>query len=145
MKMVAIRSEILRAEYIAEMSAFHPDMLVFIDETVSVRRNSIRRYGYALRGITPVQYQLNVYGKRISSIGVLTMEGIEDVYIVEGNVNGAIFLQFIQRCLLNIIKPFDGNNSKSVVVFDNASIHHLSSVVDLITAAGALVRFLTRI
>ena len=97
---------------------------------------------YALRGITPVQYQLSVYGKRISSIGVLTTEGIEDVYIVEGNVNGAIFLQFIQRCLLNIIKPFDGSNSKSVVIFDNASIHHLSSVVDIITAAGALVRFL---
>ena len=79
-----------------------------------------------------------MYRKRISSIGVLTTEGIEDVYIVEGNVNGAIFLQ---RCLLNI-KPFDGSNSKSVVIFDNASIHHLSSVVATITAAGALVRFL---
>ena len=64
------------------------------------------------------------------------------MYIVEGNVNGTIFLQFIQRCLLNIIKPFNGSNSKSVVVLDNASIHHLSSVIDLITAAGALVRFL---
>ena len=71
MKMVAIRrSEILRAEYIAEISAFHPDMLVFIDETGSERRNSIRQYGYGLRGITPVLYQLSVYGKRISGIGI---------------------------------------------------------------------------
>ena len=30
----------------------------------------------------------------------------------------------------------------TVVVFDNASIHHLETVVDLITASGALVRFL---
>ena len=29
-----------------------------------------------------------------------------------------------------------------LVVLDNASIHHLSTVVDLISAAGALVRFL---
>ena len=67
---------------------------------------------------------------------------MEDVYIVEDNVNGAVFLQFIQRCLLNIIQPFNGSNPKSVVVFDNASIHHMSAVIDLITAAVALVRFL---
>ena len=86
----------MRAEYIADMSAFHPDMLVFIDETGSERRNSMRQYGYGLHGITPVQYQLIVYGKRISGIGISTTEGIEDVYIVEGNINGTIFLQFIQ-------------------------------------------------
>ena len=53
----------------AEMSTFDPDMLVFIDETGCERRHSIRQYGYALRGITSVQYQLFVYGKRI---GILT-------------------------------------------------------------------------
>ena len=63
MRKVAIRrSDILRAQYIAEMSAFDPNMLVFIDETGSERHNSIRQYAYALRGITPVQYQLFVYG-----------------------------------------------------------------------------------
>ena len=102
----------------------------------------MREYGYGLRGITPVQHQIVVHGQRISSIGILTTDCIEDVYTVEGNVNGEIFLGFIQRCLLNIIKPFDGSNPKSVVVFDNASIHHLSTVIDIITAAGAIVRFL---
>ena len=127
----------------AEMSAFDPDMLVFIDETGSERRNSIRQYAYALRGITPVQYQLFVYGKRISGIGILTSQGMEDVYIVVDSVNGVVFnLQFIQRCLLNVIQPFNGSNPESVVVFGNASIHHTSTVIDLITAAGALVRFL---
>ena len=56
---------------------------------------------------------------------------MEDVYIVEGNVNGAIFLQFIQRCLSDIIQPFDDSNPKSVVVFDNASILHMSALVHL--------------
>ena len=143
MKRVAIRrSDVIRAEYMSEMSAFDPNMLVFIDETGSVKRNAVREYGYGLRGITPVQHHIVVHGQRISSIGILTTDGIEDVYIVEGNVNGEIFLGFIQRCLLNIIKPFDGSNPKSVVVFDNASIHHLSTVIDIITAAGAIVRFL---
>ena len=42
MKQIAIRSEILRAQYMAEMSAFDPDMLVFIDETGCEKCNSIR-------------------------------------------------------------------------------------------------------
>ena len=72
----------------------------------------------------------------------MTTRGIEDTYLIEGNVNGDIFLQFVQRCLLNIIQPFNENNARSVVVMDNASIHHVAAVVELITAAGALVRFL---
>ena len=143
MRNIAImRSDILRAQYLADMSIFDPNMLVFIDETGCQRRNAIRRYGYGLRGITPVQHQLFIHGKHISGIGVLSTRGMEDAYLVEGSVNGTIFLQFIHRCLLGIIQPFDGSNHRSVVVFDNASIHHLSTVVELISAAGALVRFL---
>ena len=55
----------------------------------------------------------------------MTTRGVEDAYLVDGNVNGKIFLDFVQRCLLDVIQPFDGNNPRSVVVFDNASIHHL--------------------
>lgn len=143
MKKVAIRRcDILRAQYMNEMEAFDPHMLVFVDETGCERRNSVRQYGYGLRGMTPVQHQITVGGKRLSGIGVLTTRGMEDVYLVEGSVNGDTFLRFIQRCLLNIIQPFDGNNHRSIVVFDNASIHHLDTVVDLISASGALVRFL---
>ena len=138
MKKIAIRcSEALRAKYMAEIEAFDPDMLVFLDETGCDRRNQIRQFGYGLRGITPVTHKLVTYGKRISAIDVMTTRGIEDVYLVEGNVNTEIFLQFVQRCLLNIIEPFDGNNARSVVMLDNASIHHLDAVVDLITT-GAL-------
>ena len=143
MRNIAImRSEILRAEYLADISVFDPNMLVFVDETGCQRRNSIRRYGYGVRGITPVQHQLFIHGKHLSGIGVLSTRGMEDVYLVEGNVNGSIFFQFIHNCLLGIIQPFNSSNHRSVVVFDNAAIHHLSTVVDLISAAGALIRFL---
>ena len=59
---------------------FHPDMLIWIDETGSDRRNSIQKYGYSLRG-TPAQvFQLRVGGKCISAIPDPTTRGIEDVY-----------------------------------------------------------------
>ena len=92
MKRVAVqRSEIKRAEYIAEIQEFKPEMFLFIDETGSDRRNSIRKYGYGLRGLTPVTQHLCVYGNRISAIGVLSTRGIEDSYIVESRYISEIY------------------------------------------------------
>ena len=73
-----------------------------------------------------------MYGQRISAIGVMTTTGIEDFYLIEGSVNGDIFLNFIQRCLLSIMLPFDDDNPKSVLAMDNAAIHHVEAVIDLL-------------
>ena len=70
--------------------------------------------------MTLVSHKFAVHGKWLSAIGVLTYCGIQDVYIVEGNVNSDFFLNFIQQCLFTILLPFDGGgNPCSVVVFDN--------------------------
>ena len=62
-----------------------------------------------------------MYGQHISAVGVMTTRGIEKFYLVKGNVNGDIFLNFIQRCLLSVMLPFDGDNPRSVLVMDNPS------------------------
>ena len=51
-----------------------------------------------------------------------------DVDIVKGSVNGDRFTKFVNNTLVPILKPFDGNNSLSVVIMDNASIHHVDGV-----------------
>ena len=117
-------------------------MLIWLDETGSDRRNSIRAYAYAFRGLTPVRHTLRVGGKRINAIGVMTTGGIEDAYIVEGGVNGDVFETFVRRSLLPILQPFNGSNPCSVVILDNASIHHLEQIEDIITGVGALIRFM---
>ena len=136
------QSESKRIEFMVEISAYNPDMLIWIDETGSDRRNSIRQYGYSLRGQTPRVFQLRVGGKRISAIPVLTTRGIEDVYTSKETINGDKFEEFLCQCLLPIIMPYDGNNARSVVVMDNASIHHLDRVKDIITGIGAKLIFL---
>ena len=136
------RSEIQRARFLCDREEFRPDMFIFVDETGSNRRNSLRMYGYGIRGLTPVCHQLCVNGQRISAIGVMSMRGIEDAYIVDRSVNSDIFVTFVQRCLLPIIQPFDGDNPRSIVVLDNASIHHSKEVVNLISAAGSIVMYL---
>ena len=136
------QSESRRIEYMAEVSVFHPDMLIWIDETGSDRRNSIRKYGYSLRGMPAQVFQLRVGGKRISAIPVLTTRGIEDVYTSKETINGERFEEFLCQCVLPIIMPYDGVNPRSVVVMDNASIHHLERVQDMITGVGARLVFL---
>lgn len=59
MRVIALQqSEELRLRFMAEISIFDPNMLLWIDETGSDQRNCIRQYGYPLRRVTPVSHQL---------------------------------------------------------------------------------------
>lgn len=132
-----------RAKFMAEISMYDPSMLVWVDETGCDRRNSMRKYGYSVRGLPPRQYQLLIRGVRYSGIAVMSQEGVQDVQFVEGSVNGDVFEGFLRTTLLPILNPFDGNNTSSVVIWDNAAIHHVERVTRLIeTVAQAKVIFL---
>ena len=89
----------------AEVSGYNPDMLIWVDKTGSDRCNSIRSFGYALRGTRPVCH-LSMGGRRVCNSG----KGIKDVFTTTDRVNGEVFEHFIYECILPIILPFDGNN-----------------------------------
>jgi len=40
------------------------------------------------------------------------------------------------------MQPFDGSNSKSILIMDNCSIHHVGPVQEVLQDAGVLVFFL---
>ena len=46
-----------------EMNLVNGDMIVWIDETGTDRRNANCRYGYHLRGVTPASFTLAIRGK----------------------------------------------------------------------------------
>ena len=126
----------------AEVSNFDPNMLIWIDETGSDRRNEIRKYGYSLKGMPACSYLLRIGGKRLSAIPVLTTNGIEDVYITDDSVNSDVFQHFFCKCVLPILIPFDGQNPRSIVIMDNASIQHVGRIQDIITGVGARLMYL---
>lgn len=136
------RNEEIRKEFISDVSIYEPHMLVFVDETGADRRDTIRKHGYSLQGKTPRSSKLLYRGKRISAIAIMSCSGILDVHIEHEAVDGESFLSFIERNLLPMLMPFDGINSNSIVIMDNASIHHVDGVVDMISEVGALVHFL---
>ena len=82
---------------------------------------------------------------RYSAIPIISTAGIHDVYLAEGNVNGWKFCKFVEECLLPMLNPFNGINPHSVVIMDNASIHHVDEVYDLIEGqAGARLVWLLK-
>lgn len=134
------RSDEKRAKFMSEVSAYDPSMLLWVDESGCDRRNCMRKRGFSVRGMTPREHKLLVRGIRIP---VMSLEGIHDVCLFEGTVNGDKFKEFIKSYLLPTVQPFNWINKHSVVILDNASIHHIDGVIDLIeNQAGARVIFL---
>ena len=73
----------------------------------------------------------------------MSVEGIHDIHMAEGTMNGERFEDFLRTTLLPFLQPFNWINHHSVVIMDNASIHHIQGVVDLIeNQAGAKLFFL---
>ena len=68
----------------------------------------------------------------------MTTDGLADISVTEESVNGERFMYFVIATLLPLLLPYNGENEKSVVVMDNAVIHHMQPVIK------AINRFLPR-
>lgn len=136
------RSDQLRAHFMAEMSAYDPEMFIWIDESGCDKRNAMRKYAYTVKGIPPIDSRIFARGTRYSTVTSMTVHGIHDVLLAEGTMNGERFEDYIKTSILPILQPFNGINHNSIVVMDNATIHHVSDVVHLIQQRGALLKFL---
>ena len=138
------RSEYLRCEYLFDMSVYkgHPELFVFVDETGTDRRDSMRKYAYSLKGKPAVASKLLIRGQRVSAIVCMSCNGILDFHTGTGSTCANDFHHFVQDALLPHLQPFDGVNAHGVVVLDNASIHHVSNVISALQSTGALVQFL---
>jgi hypothetical protein len=73
------RSDIKRTEFMEEMHYITTNMIVWLNKTGSDRRNERRKRGYHLRGMTPTDFRFTVRGERLSSLGIISTRGVEDV------------------------------------------------------------------
>ena len=121
------RSDEMREKYMSEISMYDPSMFVWLDESGCDHRNLMRKFGYSIRGIPPVDHRLLIRGTRYSAIPVMSIAGIHDIYLAEGSVNGERFGHFIRKYLIPVLRPYNGINPLSIVILDNASIHHVET------------------
>ena len=134
------RSEILRAKYVAEIGIYNPESLVFVDETGGERKDAMRKFGYSLCGKPCVSQKLFWRGRRISAIAALSLDGILDVEFEPDSVNTDRFLEFVEHSLLPHLLPV--GNPCSIVIMDNAKIHHSERLEELLRSVGALLIYL---
>ena len=136
------REEMQCAKYAARMSLIKPEMLVFLDKTGCDRRNLFRHYAYSLCERPATSHKLLARRKRLNAIAFERISGILDCHIESEAVDGDAFYMHVQKYLLPHLVPFDGTNLQSIAMMDNASIHHVDGIVEMIQSVGAVVTFL---
>lgn len=127
------RKAILRDFFFYELSEFSSFHLVFVDESGCDKRVGHRRTGWSPRGVAPVQVARFHRGERYHILPAYAQDGIVHFQVYQGNTDGSVFEEFIRDLL-----PHCGRwpQPRSVLVMDNASIHHGAKVKQMCREAG---------
>jgi transposase len=124
-----------RAAWRVMQSGLAPDQLVFIDETWA-KTNMTRPRGRSLRGTRLVASVPHGHWKTTTFLAGLRTSGLTAPLVIDGAVNGDIFLAYVRQQLAPTLRPGD------VVIMDNLSSHKRAGVREAIEAAGAILMFL---
>lgn len=117
------------------MTKLDPQRLVFLDETWAAT-NFARRYGRSPRGRRLVAKVPHGHWKTTTFVAALRHDGLTAPTVVDGAMNGAIFLAYVRQQLVPTLRPGD------IVVMDNLPAHKVAGVREAIAAAGATLVFL---
>jgi len=69
-------------------------------------------------------------------VSALRHDGMVAPMLIEGPMNGELFLAYVEQCLIPTLKPND------IVIIDNVATHKVAGVAEAIEAAGATLRYL---
>jgi transposase len=113
----------------------NPQSLVFLDETGASTKMA-RLYGRSLRGQrcrAPIPHG---HWKTTTFTGALRLGGLTAPMVLDGPMNAAAFLAYVEQVLVPTLIPGD------IVVMDNLPAHKPAHVRRAIEAAGALLLYL---
>jgi len=109
--------------------------IVILDET-STHLDMTSRYARAPRGQRAYAKQRRNYGKNITLLAGLRLDGLCAPFVVEGGVNTAVFETYIAQILVPTLQPGD------IVILDNLAVHKSLRVRGMLLARGVKLLFL---
>ena len=112
-----------------------PARLVFIDETGASTKMA-RTRGRAPRGQRLRASIPHGHWKTTTFVGGLRLTGMTAPMVLDGPMNGAWFLSYVEQVLVPTLTPGD------VVILDNLPAHKGAAAREAIEAAGARLLFL---
>jgi len=131
------REDVARArrKWIREQGLLDPARLVFIDET-GVNTSMVRLYGRSPCGVRLVDHVPFGNWETLTFVSALRHDKMVAPMVIDGPMNGELFLAYVEQCLVPTLKPND------IVVADNLPAHKVPGVAEAIAAAGATLRYL---
>jgi transposase len=124
-----------RAKWKAHQGLLDPTRLVFLDET-GTSTNMARLRGRCRRGQRLIGKLPHGHWKITTFVAGLRHDAMTAPFVIDKPMNGAIFLAYLEQCLVPTLKPGD------IVVMDNLSSHKSERVREIIEAAGAELLYL---
>jgi len=112
-----------------------PAKLVFVDET-GASTQMARLYGRCKRGQRVISRVPWGHWKTVTFVAGLRLDGLTAPFVIDCAMNGAIFIEYLQQCLVPTLRPGD------IVIIDNLPAHKRDQVRQIIEAAGATLRYL---
>jgi transposase len=124
-----------RRRWIRQQHLLDTTALVFLDETAT-STNMVRVCGRCPRGERLVGYAPHGHWKTMTLVAGLRCDGMVAPLVVDGAINGATFLAYVEQCLAPTLAPGD------IVVMDNLAAHKVAGVAEAIEAVGAKLGYL---
>ena len=119
----AERSQLLRNQYMFQISQYTADMLVFIDESAANEHSCHRKRGWSREGLSPRIVRPVKRSERWTVTSVYCLDGILTADVHQGSMKGGRFQFWLEQNVLPRCSRFPG--SRSVLVMDNAFVHHV--------------------
>lgn len=124
-----------REKFLAAIAAIPPEKLIFLDES-GVTTQLTRLWGRAPKGERIAEATPQGHWKTLTTLGAMSLRGIEAAMTVDAPTDGDIFRTYVERILVPKLKLGD------VVVLDNLSAHKVEGIRSLIEAQGAQLLYL---
>lgn len=129
------------------IGSFDPRCFLFVDESHFDDREVRRRRGRGFQNV-PVEVAVKLgHGESYSLLGAMNIHGFVEQsceLVANRGVDGERYIEWIEDCIVPILNPYDPNDPKknSILILDNAAIHHNDRVAQLVESTGALMYYL---
>jgi transposase len=124
-----------RSQWKQDQMQIDPERVVFIDETWA-KTNMTRTYGRSELGTRLIERVPAGRWETTTFLGALRANGFVAPLTIDGPINGALFLAWVEQHLAPTLSAGD------LVIMDNLSSHKVAGVREAIEAAGAELRYL---
>ena len=124
-----------REQFREKLRSIPPEQLIFLDES-GVTTQMTRAWGRAPMGERIAEATQQSHWKVLTTLGAMSLRGIEAAMTIDAATDGEIFRVFIDQVLLPRLEP------GHVVVLDNLSAHKVAGIREKIESRGAELLYL---